>query len=341
VVKLYVKNWRCIEEAEVSLEPVTVFIGRNSTGKSSLAYTPYFLTRATEWGDANRVLIQLYGVQLDGVVRCAGEKKFYPIVVEAGSSRFEARGPNDVVVPKNSPWAGGFLLPSQRISFVKLSQLIPKLSREVLGRHPEAKILLFFASSVLEMLKSMPLTPSMLPFLEDFAKLYRGKGFSERRELSDVGILIEEITPLLSLIIYDYVDPFTGLRLPLDLAPDGFVDSALIETFVEKAPENSLVVIEEPEIHKNPILVIELAKRIAKRAAERGLTLVMTTHNDLVVQAIAKAVEERAIKPDQAAVYYFERSREHPWTRVKKIEVYEDGTVEELPDAEKAIAMLF
>jgi len=67
----------------------------------------------------------------------------------------------------------------------------------------------------------------------------------------------------------------------------------------------------------------------------------MTTHSDLVVQAVAKAVEERTVKPGQVAVYYFERSHEHPWTRVRRIGVYEDGTVEELPDAEKVVAMLF
>jgi len=44
VVRLYVENWRCVEEAEVSLEPVTAFVGRNSTGKSSLAYAPYSIS---------------------------------------------------------------------------------------------------------------------------------------------------------------------------------------------------------------------------------------------------------------------------------------------------------
>jgi len=318
-----------------------VFIGRNSSGKSSLAYAPYFLSRVVEWKDANKVLMQLYGVQLDGVVRSVEGRKFYPIVIEAGSSRFEAHSSSDVVVPESSPWTSGFLLPSQRISFTRLSQFIPKLSREVLGKHPEARISLFFASGILEMLKSMPLSPSLLPFLEDFAKLYRGKGFSERRELGDAGILIEEIAPLLSLILYDYIDPFTGLRMPLDLAPDGFVDSALIEIFLEKAPENSLIVVEEPEIHKNPVLVIELVKHMARSATERNLTLVMTTHSDIVIQAVAKAVEERAVKPDHVAVYYLERSREYPWTRVRRIGVYEDGTLEELPDAEKIVTMLF
>jgi len=133
VVRLFVRNWRCVEEVEVALEPVTVFIGGNSTGKSSLAYAPYFLTKVVEWRDANRVLMQLYGVQLDGVVRSAEGKRFYPVVVEAGGSRFEARGPSDITIPEGSPWASGFLLPSQRLSFARVSRFIPRLGRE-LGR---------------------------------------------------------------------------------------------------------------------------------------------------------------------------------------------------------------
>jgi len=341
MVRLYIKNWRCIEEAEVSLEHVTVFIGRNSTGKSSLTYAPYFLVRVVEWRDANKVLIQLYGVQLDGAVRGSEDKKFYPLVIEAEGSRFEARSASDVSVPESSPWAAGYLLPSQRLSFFKISQLIPKLGREVMGKYPEARALLTFASSIFEIVKEMPILPPMYFFLEDLAKLYRGKGLSERHELGDTGTLIEEITPLLSLIAYGYEDPFIKLRMPLEIAPDGFVDSALVKVFIERVPENSLLVVEEPEIHKNPIQIVDLVKHLAKEAVERRLTLVMTTHSDVVLQALAKAVGEGVVRPDQVAIYYLERSRENPWTRARRLRVYEDGTIEELPDVEKVVSMLF
>jgi len=341
MVRLYVRNWRCIEEVEVSLEPITVFIGRNSTGKSSLAYAPYFLAKVVEWKDANKVLLQLYGVQLDGVVRSDGMQRFYPLVVEVGSSRFEARSASDVSIPESSPWTSGYLLPSQRLGFIKISQFIPKLGREVMGKYPEARVTLAFASFIFEMVRGIPILPPLYFFLEDLMKLYLGKGFLKRRELGDMGALIEESIPFLNLIIYEYEDPFTKLRLPLDLSPDGFVDSALVRMFVENVPEKSLVVIEEPEIHKNPIQIVEFVRYIAEKAVERGLTLVMTTHSDLALQAIAKAVESKVIEARHTAIYYFERSRENPWTRIRRLEVYEDGTIEELPDVEKVVAALF
>lgn len=341
MVKLYVRNWRCIGEVDVSLKPITLFIGRNSTGKSSLAYAPYFLSKIVEWRDVNKVLMHLYGAGLDSVVMSDGEGRFYPVIVKAGESCFEARSPNDLRIPENSPWKDSYLLPSQRLSFTKISQLIPKLVREIEKRYPEARVFIMFASWLFETLKTIPILPPMYFFLEDLFKLYLGKGFSKHYELGDMGVVFEKISPLLSLVVREYGDPFTKLRLPLDLAPDGIVDTMTIKLFIERASQNSLIVIEEPENYKNPVMIIELMKDLAVKAVEKKLTLIITTHNDIAVQAIVKAVEEKRIKPDNTAVYYFERSPENPWTKVRELKVYEDGTIEELPDVEKVVSALF
>ena len=46
MVKLYLNNFGPFEEAEVELKPLTVFIGRNSTGKSMLSYLLWVLSSA-------------------------------------------------------------------------------------------------------------------------------------------------------------------------------------------------------------------------------------------------------------------------------------------------------
>ncbi|MDT7865856.1 MAG: AAA family ATPase, partial [Desulfurococcales archaeon] len=46
MVKLYLNNLGPFEEAEVELKPLTVFIGRNSTGKSMLSYLLWALSSA-------------------------------------------------------------------------------------------------------------------------------------------------------------------------------------------------------------------------------------------------------------------------------------------------------
>jgi len=47
--------------------------------------------------------MQLYSVQLDSIVRSARGKKLYPLVVETGATRLEARTVDDVAIPESSP----------------------------------------------------------------------------------------------------------------------------------------------------------------------------------------------------------------------------------------------
>ncbi len=332
MVKLYVKNWRCIEEVEITLAPITVFLGKNSSGKSSLAYAAYFLTKVIEQGNPKEILMRLYGVSLNKVVRRQGGKKFYPLIVKMEEDIYlEADGTHiSLYKHRPGPLSTGYLLPSQRVYFFRMLQfLFKRLRRRAIER--------IFKTKQLYMI-----VPPMHLFLEDFMKLYIGRKFLEQHELGGLGTVVEKITPLLALIIYEYTDPFIeNLKLPLDLASDGLIDSAIIRIFVDKAQENSLLVIEEPENHKNPVQLIELTKYIAEEVIKRKLTVIITTHNDIIVRTLAKAVEERKIRPSDVAVYYFERGPENPWTRVRKLEIYEDGSIEELPDAEKIITALF
>ena len=67
----------------------------------------------------------------------------------------------------------------------------------------------------------------------------------------------------------------------------------------------------------------------------------MTTHSEIIPLSIAKLVESEKISKDDVKIYYLMRSKENPWTEIKEIKVYENGTLEELPDSEKITAYLF
>ena len=340
MVRAVVRNWRCIENLELELSPITLFIGRNSSGKSSLAYALYFLTKVVEWRDANKVLTHLYGVDLDGVVRADGNKRYYPIVIEADDNRFEAYGRDKVVIPSRSPWTSSYLLPATRISLFNALQFIGTFVREP-PKRPENRMTSLLIHGLIEFIKNVPLPPPTYFFLEDLMRIY---GIVLRREMrmGDLGTLVEVLSPFTILIYYEYIDPYnTDLKLPLYLAPDGFIDSAIIRRFVERAREGSLIVIEEPEIHKNPLWIVDLVKDIVRVAVDRKLTLVMTTHSDILLHAVAKAVEEKRISHEHVSVYYLYRDHQEVWSRARKLKVYEDGTFEELPGVEEVISKLF
>jgi AAA15 family ATPase/GTPase len=157
--------------------------------------------------------------------------------------------------------------------------------------------------------------------------------------LSDRGYnIIPEITDIRINVKDEYINL---IQTPMDLPPDGTLDKLLIESALKAKPENSLIVIEEPEIHKNPLLQLEIMNRITELALSKKLTIVMTTHSEIIPLSIAKLVEEDKLKPNDVRIYYLTRSKEEPWTKIRKIEVYENGTLEELPDSEKVTALLF
>lgn len=122
------------------------------------------------------------------------------------------------------------------------------------------------------------------------------------------------------------------------MAPDGIVDFSIFDVTTQRIPENSLVVIEEPEIYKNPLRLMEFTENIVERVLDKKLTLITTTHSDIPLTTMAKLVREENLKAKDVKIYYFKRD---PWAQISEIRLYEDGTLEHLPDAEELITRLF
>jgi hypothetical protein len=70
--------------------------------------------------------------------------------------------------------------------------------------------------------------------------------------LKDVGFYTITLHFLIPAVNFALRDPYTELQLPPELAPDGLLDFMISDSTMHRAPDGSLVVIEEPEIHKNP-----------------------------------------------------------------------------------------
>ena len=249
-MELLVKNWKCIEEARIDLNTITVLMGRNSAGKSALAYAPYFFAKLMEIKTLEEIPAILnnppfFASNLDDLVRKDECRTYYPLVVQVNGSGFEYNN-GKIIIKQNKIWDGAELLSSGRLY---LHRLINKTSES-----------------------------------------------------------------------------------------DGTIDYDLIRKTFETCRDNSLIIIEEPEIHKHPLLIINLVKYIIKKALEKNLTVIMTTHSDILFHAIVKAVEMKEIESSKVSVYYLIRNR---WCEVKEIKVYDDGTFDVLPDISDVISKLF
>jgi hypothetical protein len=344
LIKFHVENWRCVEKLDLELSHINIFIGPNSSGKSSLAHAAYILAKAPMVRDVRELLRGLYGLELEFIARLGCSGPCYPVVLEAegGPGRVELRVRSSAELEVSGRlWSSAYIMPSQRIDYVRLLQLLQSVVRREELETVSGRTAISFVYSLAQMLiTGLPSLPSI--FLDDLMKIMGPqRAISEVARFKDVGSLILELIPLLSMTSYKYVDPYTSIELPATAAPDGVIDLGLIESFLSKAETGSLIAVEEPENHKHPLRLIELVGFMARKAVEGKLTLVVTTHSDLVLHSLAKLVETGVIKPGDVTVYYLERGSEKPWTTARRIHVYEDGTFEEIPHVMEVISRVF
>ncbi len=329
-----IKNWRCIKEIEFDLSRINIFLGQNATGKSSLAYALYFFSKSQRL-DVKKTLSMLYD-SAKRVVRIENGRSCYPSEISIDNSFFVRIIEEDWFGPKierseKSPWEEEYLLPSTRVAYIQILSTLQKHISEQISDLTE------LAKKFKYEIERIPLPNTAKTFLSD---LDTAINKSQLTIVDNTGYAIE-IKLLMPYLMFKVSDKFIDLKLSPENAPDGQTDQALIDFILSRASEGSLIVIEEPEIYKNPLFQFEMMDKISKLALDKNLTIIMTTHSEIIPLAIAKLVEEGKLKPDDVRIYYLTRSKEEPWTKIKKIEVYENGTLEELPDTEKVMALLF
>ncbi len=101
-----------------------------------------------------------------------------------------------------------------------------------------------------------------------------------------------------------------GLRRTFKPQNVGFGISYILPvlvTLLTTQPED-IVIIENPEAHLHPRGQSEMGRLIAYAAA-RGVQLFVETHSDHVINGVRVAIKEGVIKPDDAKVAFFERSK--------------------------------
>lgn len=341
-----IKNWRCIKETEIDLSRINILLGQNATGKSSLAYAIYLLSRSPKLG-VETTLNMLYGLDVKRIVRVENNRLFYPVEILADSSfvKIEEKGTDNadrIAVSSTSPWDDEFLLPSRRTAYFQALRLLQRLVDEMQKKPDSKAIIPFIVGFLKPIIEELPLFPPAQLFFSDLNRALTGYRIEPiKGSLKSLGDYIVEISPLMILYKFTLQDPFTGYEVPPEEAPDGQVDQMLINLILERTPKNSLIIIEEPEIYKNPLFQFEMVRKISELAVSKNLTVVMTSHSEIIPLSLAKLVEIGNLSKDDVRIYYLTRSKEKPWTETKKIEVYEDGTIEELPDSEKVTAQLF
>ncbi|MEA3554123.1 MAG: DUF3696 domain-containing protein [Campylobacterota bacterium] len=93
-----------------------------------------------------------------------------------------------------------------------------------------------------------------------------------------------------------------------------------------KSKPNDLLIIENPESHLHPAGQSKIAELCAI-ASSNGVQIIVETHSDHFLNGIRVATKEEILKPEDSKVYFFEKEDETMSTKVHKLEIDENGRI--------------
>ena len=114
---------------------------------------------------------------------------------------------------------------------------------------------------------------------------------------------------------------------PVNIVTEGFGTNSLIQLLLEliSAKRDSTVLIEEPEIHLHPKAQADLAEVMADVAKEEGKQIIMTTHSEHIAGRLLTLVAENRLTPSELAIYSFEKNEDTGACRADEIGITELG----------------
>ena len=115
--------------------------------------------------------------------------------------------------------------------------------------------------------------------------------------LTDVGFGVSQILPVLVLLAY--------------------VD------------EGSTVLLEQPEIHLHPAVQAGLADIVMEAATVRRVQVIVESHSEHLLKRLQRRVAERAVTPDQVALYFCENAGGE--SRIDQLELNKYGEIQNWP----------
>lgn len=329
ITNITLENFKCFRKVEVHPRLITVLIGPNGTGKSSVLQGLALLKQSvTEGGRFN----------FQGSLVNVGEfDQIYPKFNDVGGQL--VLGFSGKYQP---PQLGITSMPAEGVVAYEAQPDPGNLN--VKKREPGG-----VPERILTHLKMVPASRGLVrpryalgPHKVDDVSLAGGLSQQENETATTLAY-----SRSLESMISSLLGRVTGVGLRADIVPsqevelvalsavgdvnfvvEGFGGNALILLLLQlaSAAMGATVMIEEPEIHLHPRAQAELASVLAEEAQSGDKQIIMTTHSEHVLGRLLTLVAEGKLAKEELAIYSFEKDDQGVCT-AHEIEVLEDGRV--------------
>lgn len=306
--ELEIQNFKSFISEKITLSPLTVLTGLNSSGKSSVLqairiFSDYFAGRqpSRQWNTLKSnlsvdksfsITIDASKIQINSGVECL--KNLNPLPFTYVHISADRRGPQDTYI---------------------LGAAMQSVEIGEDGRHVYAYLEKNGAKQVSSKLAIAPNKVRLLkPNVEAWLQIV-SPGVSMEGEID---------------LKQDEVHPYFNRIRPTETGYGLSYVLPVIVALVAPQEPGTVIMIENPEAHLHPRGQVEMGRLIGLSVAS-GMQVLVETHSEHIVDGIRISVKKGLLNSDDVMMYYFDRKDYESPSSVQKISVAQDGRLSKWP----------
>ncbi len=341
-----IQGFKCFEDQEIAFEKLTLFVGGNATGKSTVIQALLLLRQSyrTARSDTGELLLkgQLTHIgtaqdalssnsQVDTIsFSIKDQNKKEPITF-----KFEyLRGKPEDYTLSGTKLQGGTTLFDAEVTYLNAERLGPRLLYPITDKWNEGMTVGTqgeFTAHCLAKFGNDPIRNQNLAYPDEKNRFLKYQTeLWMRRIIPNLNIEIEHISQADRVRIGLRNQGDTNYWRPTNT---GFGISYTLPVIVAAlmAESNSMLIIENPEAHLHPASQSELGKFLARTAAA-GVQVIIETHSDHILNGIRLSVRRAELSAENVCIQFFKHSNETNNYEVFRPRIDDDGRIDSWPE---------